>query len=37
MAFSGHLSAVPTPSTMLLLGTGLMGIVGLRYRRRAKG
>ncbi len=37
MAFSGHLSAVPTPSTVLLLGTGLMGIVGLRYRRRAKG
>lgn len=25
---------VPAPSTILLLGTGLMGLVGLRYRRR---
>ena len=37
IAFSGNLSAVPTPSTVLLLATGLMGIVGLRCRRRAKG
>ncbi len=34
---SGPLSAVPTPSTVLLLGTGLVGLVGLLYRRRAKG
>jgi hypothetical protein len=34
---SGGGSGVPTPSTLILLGTGLVGLVGLRYRRRAKG
>lgn len=33
----GGQGAVPTPSTILLLGTGLVGLVGLRYRRRARG
>lgn len=35
-AFHGNLSAIPVPATVLLLGTGLLGLVGLRYRRRIK-
>jgi hypothetical protein len=31
---SGHYSTVPEPATMLLFGTGLAGLVGLRTRRK---
>ena len=34
---SGGHGAVPAPSTILLLGSGLAGLIGWRYRRRAKG
>lgn len=36
-AFSGNLSAVPAPAVVLLLGTGLAGLAGLRLRGRRKG
>lgn len=36
-SFSGNLIAVPTPSVLLLLGTGLAGLAGLRLRGRLKG
>jgi hypothetical protein len=36
-AFSGTLSAVPAPAVVLLLGTGLAGLAGLRLRGRRKG
>ena len=32
----GQLELVPEPSTMLLLGVGLVGLAGVRYRRRAR-
>jgi len=31
---SGSLSAIPIPASALLLGSGLIGLVGLRYRRK---
>lgn len=36
VAFNGELSAsqVPEPSSLLLLGSGLMGLVGYRWRRK---
>jgi len=34
---TGTFDTVPLPSTVLLLGSGLMGLVGLRYRRKLKG
>jgi len=36
-SFSGVLHAVPSPSTVLLLGSGLVGILALCYRRRPRG
>ncbi len=36
-SFAGTLSAVPLPSALLLLGTGLMGLLGWRPRERPKG
>ncbi len=36
-SFAGSLSAVPLPSALLLLGSGLVGLAGLRYRRKLKG
>ncbi len=35
-SFSGTITFVPVPPTALLLGTGLLGLVGLRYRRKRK-
>lgn len=35
-SFSGVMATVPLPATPLLLGTGLLGLVGLRYRSRRK-
>ncbi len=36
-AFDGTLSAIPAPATVLLLGAGLLGLVGLRFRGKLKG
>jgi hypothetical protein len=36
-AFSPGAAPVPEPGTMMLLGTGVIGLLGLRYRRPRRG
>jgi hypothetical protein len=35
-SYSGSMSPIPIPPSALLLGTGLLGLVGLGYRRKRK-